>query len=299
MHLLCCVLLLVLFSSTSIESAQQEIFLNEETPIGTIIFDLNTLSSSLITYQLLESSSLLSFNSSTNLISISKRIDRDTLCPNDDTCSKCQITIKFYDMFNYEILLLIFNINDINDNSPIFSSNTYSISLTENNIPGIKIGLSKGEDIDCLDNGVQLYELTYILNGHIVISSINLVHQQNQTQNQPFYLQYDSNSELYLIVNQTLDRELQHEYIFTVTANDYSHTISSKLILTVLDVNDHTARFSQSVYPVNISQSTLPGTILIKLTAYDPDLDHNARIYYSLLTIDGANNKNDLFQVNS
>ncbi|CAM4977621.1 unnamed protein product [Rotaria socialis] len=299
MHLLYCLLLLVLFSSTLIESAQQEIFLNEETPIGTIIFDLNTLSPSLITYQLLESSSLLSFNSSTNLISISKRIDRDTLCPNDDTCSKCQITIKFYDMFNYEILLLIFNINDINDNSPIFSSNTYSISLTENNIPGIKIGLSKGEDIDCRDNGVQLYELTYILNGHIVISSINLVHQQNQTQNQPFYLQYDSNSELYLIVNQTLDRELQHEYIFTVTANDYSHTVSSKLILTVLDVNDHTARFSQSVYPVNISHSTLPGTILIKLTAYDPDLDHNARIYYSLLTIDGANNKNDLFQINS
>ena len=278
-----------------IESRQQEISLNEELPIDTIIFDLNTLSSSPITYQLLESSSLLSFNSTTNLISISKRIDRDTLCPNDDTCSKCHITMKFYDMFYYDILLLIFNINDINDNAPVFSSNTYSISLSENNIPGIKIRLSKAEDIDCSINGVQLYELTYVDHNHVMISSVNLSHQQNQTTNQPFYLFYDTNSDLYLIINQTLDRESQHEYIFTITANDYSHTVSAKLTLTVLDVNDHNARFSQSIYSVNISHSTPPGTILIKLTA----LDHKARLYYSLLSIDGINNKNDLFQINA
>jgi hypothetical protein len=297
MHLLN-VFLILLFPNF-IASRQQEIFLNEESPIGTIIFDLNTLSSSSITYQLLESSSLLSFNSTTNLISISKRIDRDTLCPNDDTCSKCHITIKFYDMFYYDILLLIFNINDINDNSPIFSSNSYSISLTENNIPGIKIRLSKAEDIDCLINGVQLYELTYVDHGHVIISSINLFHQENQTFNQPFYLLYDTNLDLYIIINQTLDRELQNEYIFTLTANDYSHTISSKLTLTVLDVNDHIARFSQSIYSINISQSTLPDTILIKLTAYDHDLESNSHISYSLLSIDGLNNKNNLFDINS
>lgn len=297
MHQLCILLIVLSFPLT--KSAQQEIFLHEETPIGTTIFDLNTLSPSYITYQLLESSSMLSFNSTTNLISISNRIDRDTLCPNDDNCSKCQITIKFYDMFNYEILLLIFRIKDINDNTPIFSSHTYSIALTENNIPGIKIGLSKADDIDCFDNGVQLYELTYIVDGHVTISSINLLHQQNHTSNQPFYLHYDSNSELYLVVNRTLDREVQSEYLFTITANDYSHTVSSKLILTVLDVNDHIARFSQPIYSVNVSCSTQPGSVLIKLTAHDPDLDHNARIYYSLLTVDGVNNKNDLFQINS
>jgi hypothetical protein len=299
MHQLYVLLVLLVLLPVLVESRQQEVFLNEETPIGTIIFDLNTLSSSPITYQLLESSSLLSFNSSSNLIAISKRIDRDTLCPNDDTCSKCHISMKFYDMFYYDILSLIFNINDINDNLPIFSSNSYSISLTENNIPGIKIRLSKADDIDCLANGVQLYELTYVLHGHVMISSINLLHQQNQTINQPFYLFYDSNSDLYLIINQTLDREYQSEYIFTITANDYSHTISAKLTLTVLDVNDHIARFSQSIYSVNISHSTLPGTVLLKLTAVDRDSDQNARIYYSLLSIDGSNNRNDLFQINS
>jgi hypothetical protein len=286
------------------ESREHEISINEETPIGTIIFDLNSLSSSLITYQLLESSSLLFFNSTTNLISILKRIDRDTLCPNDDQCSKCYLNIKLYDMFYYDILLLKFQINDINDNSPSFSSNTYSISLTENNMPGMKIRLSKAEDIDCLINGVQLYELTYVYHNRVIISSINLFHQQNQTFNdQPFYLMYDSNSELYLIVNISLDRELQHEYIFTITANDRTHTTSTKLTLTVLDVNDHNPRFSQSVYTVNISHSTPIGTILIKLTAYDADSDENARIYYSLLSIDGykfeSHENNNLFQLNS
>ena len=252
------VVLLLLLLPPLIESREQEISLNEETPLGTIIFDLNTLSSSSITYQLLESSSLLAFNSSTNLITIAKRIDRDTLCPNDDTCSKCHLTMKFYDMFYYDILILKFNINDINDNPPIFSSHSYSISLTENNIPGIKIRLSKADDIDCMNNGVQLYELTYVLHGHVIISSINLLlqqqqQQQNQTINQPFYLLYDSNFDLYLVINQTLDREFQSEYIFTITANDYTHTISAKLTLTVLDVNDHIARFSQSIYSVNVS----------------------------------------------
>ncbi|CAF0908534.1 unnamed protein product [Adineta steineri] len=286
------------------ESREHEISINEETPINTIIFDLNSLSSSLITYQLLESSSLLYFNSTTNLISISKRIDRDTLCPNDELCSKCYLTIKLYDMFYYDILLLKFQINDINDNQPIFSSNTYSISLTENNMPGMKIRLSKAEDIDCLINGVQLYELTYVYNNRVIISSINLFHPQKQNQtNQPFYLMYDMNSDLYLIINMSLDRELQSEYIFTITANDYKYTTSTKLTLTVLDVNDHNPKFSQTIYTVNISYSTPIGTILTKLTAYDADSEENAHIYYSLLSIDGykleTNEKNELFQLNS
>jgi hypothetical protein len=287
------------------ESREHKISLDEETPIGTIIFDLNSLSSSKITYQLLESSPLLFFNSTTNLISIIKRIDRDTLCPNDDLCSKCYLTIKLYDMFYYDILLLKFQINDINDNKPVFSSNTYSISLTENNMPGMKIRLSKADDIDCLINGVQSYELTYVYNNRVIISSVNVFHQENQTNqiNQPFYLIYDSHSELYLVINISLDREYQNEYIFTITANDHKHTTSTKLTLTVLDVNDHNAKFSQSIYTLNISHSTPIGTILIKLTAYDADSDENARIYYSLLSIDGykleSNEKNDLFQLNS
>jgi hypothetical protein len=303
MHLSYIILLLLLIGFT--ESREHEISINEETPIGTIIFDLNSLSSSsLITYQLLETSSLLYFNSTTNLISIAKRIDRDTLCPNDDQCSKCYLNIKLYDMSYYDILLLKFQINDINDNTPSFSSSTYSISLTENNMPGMKIRLSKAEDIDCLINGVQLYELTYVYNNRVIMSSINLYQKQSQTLiDQPFYLMYDSNSELYLIVNMSLDRELQHEYIFTITANDRKHTTSTKLTLTVLDVNDHNPKFSQSVYTVNISHSTPIGTILIKLTAYDADSDENARIYYSLLSIDGykieSHENNRLFQLNS
>lgn len=288
------------------ETREHEITINEETPIGTIVFDLNSLSTSTtINYQLLESSSLLLFNSTTNLISIRKRIDRDTLCPNDDRCSQCFINIKLYDMFNYDILLLKFKINDINDNQPSFSSNTYSISLTENNMPGMKIRLSKAEDIDCLINGVQFYELTYVYQNRVILSTININDKKlsNKYSDQAFYLIYDSNSELYFVVNISLDRELQHEFIFTITANDHKHTTSTKLVLTVLDVNDHNPRFSQSIYSVNITQSTPLGTILTKLTAYDADTPEYARIYYSLLSIDGykldVNDKHSLFQLNS
>ncbi|CAF3763046.1 unnamed protein product [Rotaria sp. Silwood1] len=304
-------ILLFLFIGFS-ESREREIVINEEISIGTIVFDLNSISplssSSLITYQLLESSSLLYFNSTTNSIIIIKRIDRDTLCPNDDLCLTCYITMKFYDIFYYDILLLKFKINDINDNQPIFNSNTYTISLTENNMPGIKIRLSKADDIDCLINNIQYYELTYIYNNYIIISKINLFNNNNNqtinNNNQPFYLEYDIiNNELYLIINITLDRELQYEYIFTLTVNDYKYITSTKLTLIVLDVNDHNPKFLQTIYTINITDIIPIGTILIKLIAYDEDSNENAHIYYSLLSIDGykydINNQNNLFQLNS
>jgi hypothetical protein len=304
MHLLSLIVVVVLVLlrlPLVIDSRQHEISFNEEAPIGTIIFDLNTLSSTQITYQLLESSLLLTFNATTNFISISKRIDRDSQCANDETCSACSLTMKFYDMFYYDILILKFRIDDINDNPPVFSSSTYSISITENNMPGIRIRLSKADDIDCLTHGVQSYELAYVHHDHMRLSSISLQHSTNQTfRHNEFSLFYDQQTtELYLIINRTLDRELHAEYRFTITANDYTHTTSSTLHLTVLDVNDHLARFSQSIYSVNISHNTLPDTKLLQLTAVDDDLGDNARIYYSLLTIDGVTNRHDLFRIHS
>jgi hypothetical protein len=301
--LLCLVLLLV-------NAREQEIYFNEETPIGTTIFDLNTLSSFSISYQLLESSSLLTFNTTTNLISIARRIDRDSLCPDDRTCRKCSLMMKFYDMFHHDILQLIFHINDINDNSPNFSSSTYSISVTENNIRGIRQRLSQADDIDCSKNSVQTYELTYLTSNQVHISSISLLPHDHLTSTQTktnemqseheFSLVYDhSSAELYLLINRTLDRELQSEYLFTITAKDYLHRVSSQLILTVVDVNDHSARFTQSIYSVNISQSLLPGTNLLRVTAIDHDHGQNARIFYSLLTIDGHPNRHDFIQINS
>ncbi|CAF5190070.1 unnamed protein product, partial [Rotaria magnacalcarata] len=98
-------------------------------------------------------------------------------------------------------------------------------------------------------------------------------------------------------------RELRDEYVFTLTVNDYKHTTSTKINLIVLDVNDHNPKFPQSIYPFNISSSIPIGTILFKLTAYDEDSHDNARIYYSLLSIDGhkieSNEKNELFYLNS
>ncbi|CAF1258748.1 unnamed protein product, partial [Didymodactylos carnosus] len=90
-----------------------------------------------------------------------------------------------------------------------------------------------------------------------------------------------------LVVNMSLDRELQSDYKFTITANDSLHSTSTDLTLIVLDVNDHNARFSQSVYSVNISETTPSETILLKLDAFDSDEGENGRLHYSIINVDG------------
>lgn len=297
------VYLVLVLLLTLVDAREHEISLNEETPIGSEIFDLNTLSSFPISYQLLESSSFFVFNSSTNRISIARRIDRDTLCPTDFNCSKCFLTMKFYDMFHYEIVQLIFSIVDLNDNSPHFSSTSYSLTVAENNLVGIRLRLSQAEDIDCRKNSVQSYELTYLSSDRMFISSISLhsIEEANEIQSSnDFSLVYDrSSSELFLQINRTLDRELQSEYSMTITAKDALHRVSTQLILTVLDVNDHSARFLQSIYSVNLSQSYPAGRNFLRLTAVDDDQDENGRIFYSILSIDGHPNRRDIFQINS
>ncbi|CAF1209592.1 unnamed protein product [Didymodactylos carnosus] len=270
-----------------------DVLLREELPIGSIVYDLKKLSQQRnqpSTYQLLESSSLFTFNSTTNLITVAKRIDRDTLCPNDENCNSCIFKIKLYDMMTHSIILLNIIIEDVNDNAPIFSSNLYSIQITENNMPGIKIRLSKADDIDCSQlNGVQFYELQYVKNGNLIKSSISIHHKEAKNGvgiDHSFYLLYDS-FELYLVVNMSLDRELQSEYKFTITANDNLHSTTTNLTLIVLDVNDHNARFSQSIYSVNVSETTPSETILLKLNAFDSDEGANGRLHYSIINVDG------------
>jgi len=64
----------------------------------------------------------------------------------------------------------------------------------------------------------------------------------------------------------------------------------------VLDINDNTPAFSQSLYVVDVSEGVAPGTEILSLTAVDRDEDQH--LFYTIysVTSPASNNK---FKINS
>lgn len=64
-----------------------------------------------------------------------------------------------------------------------------------------------------------------------------------------------------LIATKRLDRERRSKYSLLVRADDGQQSSDVRVNITVSDVNDHTPKFSRSVYSFDIPEDTAPGTI--------------------------------------
>ena len=69
-----------------------------------------------------------------------------------------------------------------------------------------------------------------------------------------------------------------------------------QVIVSVLDINDNTPMFSQSLYVVDVSEAVAEGTEILSLVAVD--LDEDQHLFYTVqsVTSPASNNK---FKVNS
>ncbi|XP_041123101.1 protocadherin alpha-8-like isoform X6 [Polyodon spathula] len=102
----------------------------------------------------------------------------------------------------------------------------------------------------------------------------------------PFKLLKSFQNYYSLILEGVLDRESVSRYNVTITATDEgSPALSLTQIITVhvSDVNDNAPFFPQSVVTVYQKENSPIGSLLLTVTASDPDLDRNAAVTYSLL----------------
>uniref|UniRef100_A0A3Q0KPJ9 Cadherin-related n=1 Tax=Schistosoma mansoni TaxID=6183 RepID=A0A3Q0KPJ9_SCHMA len=106
----------------------------------------------------------------------------------------------------------------------------------------------------------------------------------------PFILEDIPNGPLELVSTMNLDYELKQYYEFYLLAIDNGQpqrTGTAYIKINIIDVNDHSPIFDQPIfYPPNkvISEKTLPGTIIINLTATDQDVSTmNNRIHYQMI----------------
>uniref|UniRef100_A0A672YLJ1 Protocadherin Fat 1-like n=1 Tax=Sphaeramia orbicularis TaxID=375764 RepID=A0A672YLJ1_9TELE len=74
-----------------------------------------------------------------------------------------------------------------------------------------------------------------------------------------------------LIVARPLDAEQKSNYNLTVEATDGTRTVSTQVLIRVIDTNNHRPQFSQPRYEVNVPEDTPAGTEVLQISAVDED----------------------------
>ncbi|XP_034546171.1 protocadherin alpha-2-like [Notolabrus celidotus] len=258
---------------------------NKGTVVGNIAKDLNLNVQELETRDLRIVSSYskkyFDVNLRTGNLFVDDRIDREELCPNTAQCS-LRIQAVLSNPMNVHRIEV--SVVDINDNSPEFIEQAYSLNISESMSPGERYLLPIAVDPDIGSNSVKSYKLS---------------------QNEYFSLDVQSGGEhgvsAELVLQKALDREKQAVVKLTLTAVDGGTPARSgtlQIIINVLDLNDNTPIFSKSLYKVRVQENAEEGRVVIRLNATDLDEGMNSKIAYSLIkrgNIDPSN----IFDLNS
>ncbi|XP_075056154.1 protocadherin Fat 4 [Mixophyes fleayi] len=164
---------------------------------------------------------------------------------------------RYTSMVEVSIILL-----DVNDNPPSFISP--KLTYVEENTPtDTTVFRAQATDPDSGPNCYVQYSLLSSLGNKFSIGNID--------------------GEVRLTGE--LDREDVSNYTLTIIATDKGEpSLSSAMdvMVIVLDVNDNSPRFSQSLYKVEISENTLTGTDLIQVVSADADEGINGMVRYTI-----------------
>jgi len=163
---------------------------------------------------------------------------------------------------------------DENDNNPRLDSNSYWITVHENNQPGTEIFRINASDADTGANAVLSYSMRPVADTPSASTS-------------PEVLTIDSTSGR-ITTQMSFDYESEPRdfvYIVTVSDNgDVRRSATATLRVSVADTNDEKARFERSTYYMTTAENQSIGTSVGRVNASDGD--HTTKfnnIYYHIL----------------
>nr|XP_012996701.1 protocadherin gamma-A1 [Cavia porcellus] len=168
-------------------------------------------------------------------------------------------------------------VTDVNDNPPVFSQDSYSVYIPENNPRGASIFSVMAQDADSSENAQVTYFLAEDTIQGVPLSS---------------YLSINSDTGV-LYALRSFDYELFWDMQLRVMARDSgvpSLSSNASLHLFVLDQNDNTPEILYPALPTDGStgvelapRSAEPGYLVTKVVAVDRDSGQNAWLSYRLL----------------
>ncbi|XP_022080540.1 uncharacterized protein LOC110973761 [Acanthaster planci] len=164
------------------------------------------------------------------------------------------------------VATVLVTVTDVNDNRPVFEFQNYAESVAEDAAQGQQIVTVRATDGDTGDNAVILYRII----------------QGNGNNN----FQINSSTGVISRGPTPLDRETEDSYLLTVEAyndGDLPPRNTATVTITVTDVNDEAPRFTQDVYlKPDLLETAEAGTVVVTVSANDPDLGQGGEIQYSI-----------------
>uniref|UniRef100_A0A8C6TSF5 Protocadherin 2 alpha a 1 n=1 Tax=Neogobius melanostomus TaxID=47308 RepID=A0A8C6TSF5_9GOBI len=164
------------------------------------------------------------------------------------------------------------DVNDVNDNRPMFSQSPYRFHVTENNKPGASVFSVSAVDVDEGENAV----VSYSLDTKGQVASYLIINEANGT----------------ISALKSFDFETLKSFQFQVLASDSgTPSLSSNVTVHVfiLDQNDNAPVI---LYPVSsngsaegveeIPRNVNAGHLVTKVRAYDADIGYNGWLLFSL-----------------
>ena len=287
--------IVLLFIQSTFSAIQRlpSMSLNEQSPIGTSIYELSrvyTSSNRPLTFSFLSDSSphnsFFMIDSLTGRISIKRMIDREELCQTHIcNCERCTLSLEIIaSSQTIDILSLDVTIENINDNQPTFPTSTFQIRLSENTDVGHVASFPSATDLD------YQTRLEYRL--------MPVNESEDEDLLQTFTIAYlHTENQLGLRLLKSLDRERRHLYQMKILANDGELTGQLLLDVNILDSNDNVPKFEHDQYHIKLRENLTPGTDILHVRAYDNDEGLNAQINYTILTNSPLNSFP--FQINS
>ncbi|XP_062976958.1 protocadherin Fat 2 isoform X2 [Elgaria multicarinata webbii] len=164
--------------------------------------------------------------------------------------------------------LLAVNVLDTNDNAPTFLQSTYLVTIPEDIKTGTTVTMVKANDADMDDNGRVKYSFL-VPTDKFAINSITGE----------------------VVVTAALDRELWPHYALKIEARDQPQTGHqlfgiADLVISLEDVNDNSPRCIPVLNKVKVPEDLPLGTTLLFLEAFDPDINSEGELKYSLFNDD-------------
>ena len=206
--------------------------------------------------------------STTGMLLVSARLDRDIICPNQ---ADCQINLDIQvQPFNYfEIVKVELTIMDKNDNTPSFGgTGQVRLPVLEGPVTGLPQSLPQATDPDSPAYSIAEYAIS----------------GQSNTFRLETFTGSDGSKEPLLQVLVPLDRETEDGYSLILYAIDNGSprkTGSVIVLIDVQDANDEYPVFTQQAYEQTISEELTSGAYVITVMATDRDVGTNADVTYA------------------
>lgn len=253
--------------------------IKEETPIGQTVMTLEAEDPETherITYfKILENDSrkILQLHEGTGELIISKRLDYEDL-----DVPYFNITISAINLENnrHSTAVVNFTVENVNDNDPIFSSKIYETAIMESAKYPVRVATVLAQDLDNIltseDLELGYRNITYTLLG----------------QSSSFFMINSTSGEIFIAPNRTLDRETNPTLKFQVQAEDAptqpneSRKTIIEVLVKILDINDNAPQFRLRSFSTVIPENIPINTLVINVTATDPDEGLGGQINYDL-----------------